>query len=58
MELIDCKFGPGCTWHIDGPAGEAMRLLSALYKMGATDLVEATFDNIRGKATKPGLTIQ
>jgi len=58
MELIDCTYGPGCTWHITGPAGEALNFLAGLYKMGATDLVEATFDIIRGKPVVGGPTIQ
>lgn len=41
--FVDCK------WTVAGPALNAFQLLAALYKAGATDLVEATFDQIRGK---------
>ncbi len=46
--LVDPKF-VDCTWTVNGPAQNTLQLLSALYAVGATDLVEATFDEIRGK---------
>jgi hypothetical protein len=41
-QFIDCK------WTVNGPAQNTLGLLSALYKAGAKDLVEATFAEIRG----------
>jgi hypothetical protein len=38
-----------CTWTVSGPAQNTLQLLSALYAVGATALIEATFDGIRGK---------
>src|SRR6476660_2897079 len=43
-----------CQWTVAGPALNAFQLLAALYKAGATDLVEATFDQIRGKTRPAG----
>lgn len=42
-----------CRWQVVGPAQTAIGFLAALYRAGATDLIEATFDTIRGakKAT-------
>ena len=45
--LIDPQF-TDCKWSVAGPAQTTFELLSALYKAGATDLVEATFNQIRG----------
>ena len=38
-----------CRWEAIGPALTAISFLSSLYKAGATDLIEATFQSIRGK---------
>jgi len=46
--LVDPQF-IDCKWTVAGPAQTTFDLLAALYRAGATDLVEATFDNIRGK---------
>jgi hypothetical protein len=45
--LVDPQF-IDCRWSVTGPAQTTFELLSALYKAGATDLVEATFNQIRG----------
>jgi hypothetical protein len=42
-QFIDCK------WTVSGPAENTLQLLSSLYKAGAKDLIEATFDSLRGK---------
>ena len=41
--FIDCK------WTVSGPAQNTLQLLGALYNAGATDLIEGTFNQIRGK---------
>jgi hypothetical protein len=46
--LVDPRF-IDCRWTVSGPAQNTLQLLSALYAVGATELVEATFDEIRGK---------
>jgi hypothetical protein len=46
--LVDPQF-VDCRWTVAGPAQNTLQLLSALYAVGATALVEATFDEIRGK---------
>lgn len=38
-----------CRWQVVGPAQTTVGFLSALYRAGAKDLIEATFDTIRGK---------
>jgi hypothetical protein len=45
--LVDPRF-IDCKWTVRGPAENTFSLLSALYKAGATDLIEATFNQIRG----------
>ena len=47
-DLVEPRF-VDCKWTVTGPAQNAFQLLSALYAAGAIDLVEATFDQIRGK---------
>ena len=46
--LVDPQF-VDCKWLVAGPAQTAFELLAALYRAGAVDLIEATFDQIRGK---------
>ena len=46
--LVDPQF-IDCTWTVAGPAQTTFELMSALYRVGATDLIEKTFENIRGK---------
>ena len=41
--FIDCK------WTVSGPAQNTFQLFAALYRAGATDLIESAFDDIRGK---------
>ena len=47
--LVDPQF-IDCKWVVAGPAQNTFELMSALYKAGATELLEATFDSIRGSA--------
>jgi hypothetical protein len=56
--LVDPQF-VDCKWSVAGPAQITFELLSALYKAGATDLIEGTFRQIRGTAraaSSPGVT--
>lgn len=46
--LVDPLF-VDCRWTVNGPAQTTLQLLSALYSAGAKDLIEATFDQLRGK---------
>lgn len=39
-----------CQWQAAGPAETTINFLTALYRAGAKDLIEATFERIRGKA--------
>jgi hypothetical protein len=52
--LIGCTlvdpFFADCNWTVSGPAQNTLTLLSALYRAGAKDLVEQTFDQIRGNS--------
>jgi hypothetical protein len=47
--LVDPRF-IDCKWKVSGPAENVFALLSGLYQAGATDLIEATFQQIRGGA--------
>jgi hypothetical protein len=46
--LVDPQF-IDCKWTVAGPAENTLQLLSSLYKAGARDLIDATFDSLRGK---------
>lgn len=46
--LVDPQF-IDCNWTVAGPAQTTFELMAALYRVGAVDLIEATFDQIRGK---------
>jgi hypothetical protein len=46
--LVDPRF-VDCRWTVSGPAQTTLQLLGALYAAGAKDLIEGTFDQIRGK---------
>jgi hypothetical protein len=48
--LNGCLFDD-CEWTFDGPAARTVQFMTALYAMGggAQQLIEQTFDNIRGK---------
>jgi hypothetical protein len=39
-----------CKWEFAGAAQNTLAFMTALYEGGASDLIEATFDKIRGKA--------
>ena len=39
-----------CRWEAAGPADLTIKFLASLYKAGTKDLIEATFETIRGKS--------
>jgi hypothetical protein len=45
--LVDPQF-IDCRWQVSGPAQTTFELMAALYRGGAVDLIEATFNQIRG----------
>jgi hypothetical protein len=45
--LVDPQF-IDCRWQVSGPAQTTFELMAALYRAGAVDLIEATFNQIRG----------
>jgi hypothetical protein len=48
LQLNDCHFN-GCRWFFNGPAGETLRFLAALYANGDPGLqrmVKQTLDNV------------
>lgn len=49
--LVGCNFD-SCQWAVAGLAGETLKILTILYQAGAAEMIETTFDAIRGK--KPG----
>lgn len=49
VKLVDCKF-VACRWAFDGPAGNTVRFMSAIYQNGdpvLQKLIEDTFAGIR-----------
>jgi hypothetical protein len=45
----------GCTfidvqWVFDGPAANTLKFMAGMYSGGAKELIEATFNNIRGQS--------
>ena len=57
VHLTGCKFGPDVKWSFVGPAGNAIEFLRAIYAQGATELIENTFEQIRGNPPKSGPTL-
>ena len=51
-----CQYERGCRWQMDRAAKTTLDFLATLYRAGATNLVENTFDVIRGKPPK-GTTV-
>ena len=51
--LEGCAFGPGCQWEMEGPAKNTLEFLTALYRGGAKEMIDATIDAVRqGRPTK------
>lgn len=43
-----CHFATTAEWRFDEAAGRVLTLLSQLHAAGATELIEGTFNNLRG----------
>ena len=54
IHLTGCNFGDNIQWTFTGPANSTIVFMKALYQMGLTDLVENTFELIRGNPPKSG----
>jgi hypothetical protein len=52
--LVGNKF-TDCMYVFDGPAARTIQFMAALYGGGWQPIIEATFDNIRGK---PGVGVK
>ncbi len=52
-----CKFGPDTKWSFSGPANNTVMFMQAIYASGATELLENTFEQIRGNPPKSGTTL-
>jgi hypothetical protein len=46
---LDTSSFNNCRWEFSGAAQNTVGLMAALYGSGEQELIEATFDNIRGK---------
>jgi hypothetical protein len=46
--LVDPQF-IDCHWQVSGPAQTTFDWMTALYRAGAVDLIEGTFNQIRGE---------
>ena len=55
--MDECTFN-GCIWQFLGPAENTIRFMRALYSAGAADMIENTFQSIRGKTAGPSLTLE
>ncbi len=49
----ECSFD-NCEWQFAGPALNTIGFMQALYAVGAKDLIENTFQNIRGETVEQG----
>ncbi len=57
VRMDSCKFGPDVKWTFSGPASNTINFMQAIYAQGATQLLENTFENIRGNPSKSGATL-
>jgi hypothetical protein len=46
-----------CQWHFDGPAGNTIQFLTALYANGGADFVDALVRVIKGKSRSASRTL-
>ena len=44
-----CTFVNDCNWQFQGPAANMLEFMSVLYGSGAKELIDLTFDKIRGQ---------
>ena len=47
INFIDCR------WTFNGPAGQTIDFMTALYQAGMTELIDGTFENIRRGSHRP-----
>jgi hypothetical protein len=57
VQLTDCTFGQNIQWTFSGPASTTVSFMKALYAMGATEIIENAFEQIRGKPPKSGAVL-
>jgi Zn-finger protein len=50
--LENCQYTSGCRWEMDRAAKATLDFLTAMYRGGATSIIENTFDLIRGGRKK------
>jgi hypothetical protein len=48
--ILDKNTFAGCRWEFAGAAQETLAFMAGLYADGATEIIEATFDHVRGKS--------
>lgn len=56
--ILDGSHFDNCHWEFSGPATTTVWFMSALYKAGAHEIVEGTFQAIRGEQTSDGISIR
>lgn len=58
VRMSGCTFG-NCSWHFTEAAALTLGFMASLYKVGGLgpQILEATFENIRGKNTGKGFTL-
>ena len=56
VAMHECSFDD-CKWQFSGPAQNTIVFMQALYAGGAKDLIENTFQNIRGETVEQGPTL-
>ena len=44
-----CTFVNDCNWQFQGPAANMLEFMSVLYASGAKELIDLTFEKIRGQ---------
>ena len=57
VRITGCKFGPDVKWSFSGPASNTISFMRSIYAQGATQLIENTFEQIRGSPSKGGPTL-
>ena len=47
--MESCAYESGCKWEADRAARHTLDFLALMYRSGGADMVENTFDLVRGK---------
>ena len=50
--MENCRYEGGCKWEMDRAARSTLEFMALMYRSGATQVIENTFDLIRGKAPR------